>query len=79
MGEINILILIWQLCFVVSIISFLVGLIKGSWHLLFLSFVTSLPIAYYFNVVNNSIRLLALTPIMIIFVTFFVYRNSLSK
>jgi ABC-type polysaccharide/polyol phosphate export permease len=65
----NLIVFLWQVSLVVSVISFCYGLFKRSWVSMLISFLTFLPIAYYFNGARNEWRLVALIPILVLIIT----------
>ncbi|WP_430787490.1 hypothetical protein VBD025_16600 [Virgibacillus flavescens] len=76
MDTFNWIVFLWQVSFIVSIITFLYGIFKGSWVCLLISTVTFLPIAYYFNGANNGFRLIALIPILIVVLAIITWRKT---
>jgi hypothetical protein len=76
MGMFNWIVFLWQISLVISIITFLYGIFKKSWVSLLISFITSIPIAYYFNGAENDWRLVALTPIFLLMLTFVFWKKQ---
>ncbi|MCA1033184.1 hypothetical protein LCL90_00960 [Bacillus infantis] len=70
------IVVLWQISFLLCVVTLLVGLFKKSWLSMFISFITSLPIAYYFLGAENSWRLVALAPIFSLLLTFVFWRNK---
>jgi hypothetical protein len=79
METFNGLVLLWQLAFVASIITLLYSLWKKSWFSMFMSSITFLPIAYYFNGAENGWRVLAIIPFLLLLVTIVFWKRSPSK
>jgi hypothetical protein len=79
METFNGLVLLWQLAFVASIITFFYGQWKNSWFSMFISFITFLPIAYYFNGAENGWRVLAIIPFLLLLFVFVFWKKSHSK
>jgi hypothetical protein len=73
MDSINLIGFLWQISLGVSALAFLFGIMKKSWVLLLISFITSLPIAYYFMGAENNWRSIALIPLLLLVLTV-VYR-----
>jgi len=69
MNTFSLFVILWQISLVVSVITFLYGIFRKSWILMLISFITSIPVAYYFNGANNGWRLIALTPILFLILT----------
>ncbi|MEN2766090.1 hypothetical protein [Ornithinibacillus xuwenensis] len=59
MGTFNWIVFLWQISLMISVITLLYGIFKKSWVSLLISFITSIPIAYYLNGAENGWRLLA--------------------
>lgn len=74
MSIFNLVGFLWQVTVVVSLIAFLYGLINRSWVSMLISFITSLPFAYYLNGAENVWRLVALTPIVLLSITFYFWK-----
>jgi phosphoglycerol transferase MdoB-like AlkP superfamily enzyme len=74
-GTFNWIVLLWQASFAVSVITLLYGLFKRSWVSMIVSFITSLPVAYYFNGSENGWRLVALIPVVLLIMTIYFWRN----
>jgi ABC-type polysaccharide/polyol phosphate export permease len=78
METFNLIVFIWQISLVVSILTFFYGIFKKSWVSLLISFITFIPIAYYFNGVENSWRLVALIPLLLLLLTFVFWKKQKS-
>ncbi|RDU34979.1 hypothetical protein DRW41_20395 [Neobacillus piezotolerans] len=74
-GTINWIVFLWQLSMAVAILTLFYGLLAKSRISLSVSFVTSLPIAYYFFGANNLLKLVALAPIAIIVAIIFLRKK----
>jgi phosphoglycerol transferase MdoB-like AlkP superfamily enzyme len=70
------IVLLWQISLILSVITLLYGLFGRSRLSLLISFITSIPIAYYFLGAENSWRLVALAPIVILMLAFVLWRNK---
>lgn len=69
----------WYLSFFIAILSFVFSLSNRSWKLMLLSFVTSLPIAYYFFGALSAWRFVASIPIVLFILAIIFWRKSLSN
>lgn len=68
------MLLLWYASLLVSILTFIFGMIKRSWMLMLLSMLTFLPISYYFYGSNNGWKFVALTPIIMLLLTIVFWR-----
>jgi len=73
------MLLLWQLSLFVSTATLLVGVVKTSWIFLLISTITFIPIAYYFSGANNVWKYVGLTPIILLFLTIFIWFISKKK
>ena len=74
MSTFNLVGFLWQVSVVVALIAFLYSLMNRSWVCMLISFTTSLPFAYYLNGAENVWRLIALTPIALLSITFYFWK-----
>lgn len=79
MVETNIVVVLWQLSLLASIICLIIGLIKRSWPFLLISTITFLPIAIYFLGVNNYLKSIAFTPIILFMLTILFFSQFHKK
>ena len=79
MSGVNWIAFAWQMSFVISVVTFLYGIITTSWKSMIVSFITFLPIAYYFNGANNAYRMVAFIPILTLIVALYFWRNKKAK
>ena len=63
------IILIWSASFFISILTFILAIIKRSWVYMLLSTITFLPVAYYFTGAENAWKYIGLTPIVLLILT----------
>jgi hypothetical protein len=75
MNTFNWVVLLWQVSFVLSVITFLYGLFKKSWISMLICLVTFLPVAYFFNGANNVWRLVTLIPIILLLLSFVLWKK----
>lgn len=78
MDSFNLIVLLWRISLVISMVTFLFGIVKRSWVLLLVSFLTFLPIAYYFIGAENSWRSIALIPLLLLVLTVVYKMRKLS-
>ncbi|MDQ0217898.1 phosphoglycerol transferase MdoB-like AlkP superfamily enzyme [Peribacillus cavernae] len=76
MGTFNWIVFLWQVTFVISVLLFFYGLYKKSWVSLFFSFVTFLPIAYYFIGTENGWRIAGFVPVLLLVLTVNFWRTQ---
>ncbi|MCM3744876.1 hypothetical protein M3193_12055 [Sporosarcina luteola] len=67
---------LWQASLIISVLSFLFGLLTKSKTSLLISFFTSLPIAYYFFGANNALKLVALFSVVPLVIKYLFYRHE---
>jgi len=67
---------LWYLSLFVSIIALAVGIVKKSWTAFLISSLTFLPIAYYFWGANNAWKMVGLTPILLLLLTFYMKQKK---
>lgn len=67
---------LWQASLIISFLSFFFGLFTKSKTSLFISFFTSLPIAYYFFGANNAFKLVALFPVIPLVIIYLFSRHE---
>ncbi|MDT0161293.1 MULTISPECIES: hypothetical protein [Bacillus] len=70
------IVLLWQISLILCIITLLYGLFGRSQLSLLISFITSIPIAYYFLGAENGWKLVALAPVLILMLAFVLWRNK---
>lgn len=70
------MLLLWYFSLIISIVSFLAGIHKKSWLSLFLSTITSLPIAYYFLGAENAWRFVGFIPLFLLILTIITWLNN---
>ncbi|WP_044893190.1 hypothetical protein [Bacillus alveayuensis] len=75
----NLVVFLWQVSFVLSVITFLHGFYKKSWISMFISAITFLPAAYYFYGANNSFRFIAFIPIILLLWTLLLKKTNGKK
>lgn len=63
------IILIWSASFFISILTFILAIVKRSWVYMLLSTITFLPVAYYFTGAENAWKYIGLTPIVLLILT----------
>jgi len=63
------MLLLWNLSFVVSIFTFIIGITKKSWVYLLTSTITFIPIALYFIGAKNAWAYVGLIPILLLILT----------
>lgn len=72
--------LFWgYLSFFVAILTFVFSLVGRSWKLMLLSFITSLPVAYYFLGALSAWRFVAYIPIVLLILTIIFWRINKSN
>jgi glycerol-3-phosphate acyltransferase PlsY len=76
MGVFRVIAVLWQISLIICIITLLHGLFKKSSVSLLISFITSIPIAYYFNGAENAWRMVALVPVLLLLLAFVFWRNK---
>jgi len=64
---------------IVSTATLLVCVVKTSWIFLLISTITFIPIAYYFSGANNAWKYVGLTPVILLFLTIFIWFISKKK
>ena len=74
MSTFNLVGFLWQVSVVMALIAFLYGLMNRSSGSMLISFITSLPFAYYLNGAENVWRLVALTPIVLLSITLYFWK-----
>ncbi|CAM3206566.1 hypothetical protein FITA111629_09895 [Filibacter tadaridae] len=67
------MLLLWYASFLSSIITLAFGISSRSWTFMFLSTVTSIPIAYYFFGANNALKYVGFTPIILLVLTIYFW------
>ncbi|MGN7386322.1 hypothetical protein [Sporosarcina sp. SAFN-015] len=72
----NLIVALWQASLVISFLSFFFGLFTKSKTSLLISFLTSLPIAYYFLGANNAFKLMALFSVFPLVIMYLFYRHE---
>lgn len=76
METFNWTVFLWQVSFVISVVTLLYGLYKKSWISMLVSFITSLPVAYYFLGANNAWKLVAIIPVILLVLTVVLYKKG---
>ena len=77
MGTFSFIVFLWQVSFGIFIITFFLGLILKKWFFMLISFITALPIAYYFIGAENYLRMVAIIiPIVLLVLTVFLFKKS---
>ena len=77
LGTFSLIVFLWRVSFVIFIISFILGLVLKKWFFMLISFLTVLPIAYYFIGAENYLRILAIiVPIVLLILTVFLYKKK---
>jgi hypothetical protein len=76
LGTFNWIVFLWQVSLGISIITFLFGLFKRSWVSMLISFVTFLPIAYYFLGAENEWKLVGFIPLLMLILTIVFWRSK---
>ncbi|WP_052353686.1 hypothetical protein [Neobacillus jeddahensis] len=76
MNTFNWIVFLWQVSFGVSIIAFLFGVFKRSWVSMLISFVTFLPISFYFLGAENGLKLVGFIPILLLILTLVFWRSK---
>jgi hypothetical protein len=74
MDTFNMIVFLWQVSLVMSLSAFLYSLLNRSWVSMLISFITFLPVAYYFSGAENEWRLVAFIPIVLIMTTIIFWR-----
>lgn len=69
----------WYLSLFVAILTFAFSLTDRSWKLMLLSFITSLPVAYYFLRALSAWRLVAFIPIVLLILAIVFWRKNKSN
>jgi Ca2+/Na+ antiporter len=69
LDDFNLIIFLWRTSFVISILTFIIGLLHRSWLFMLISTVTFLPVAYYFLGALNAWRLVGYIPILLFSLT----------
>ena len=64
---------------IVSTATLLVCVVKTSWIFLLISTITFIPITYYFSGANNAWKYVGLTPVILLFLTIFIWFISKKK
>ena len=64
---------LWYLALAVSIAALLAGIIKMSWPYIFLSAMSSIPIAYYFSGAKNAWKYVGLTPVFLLILAILIW------
>jgi nucleoside recognition membrane protein YjiH len=72
----HMIVMLWQISLILSVSTLLYGLFGRSRLSLLVSFITSIPIAYYFLGAENGWRLVALAPVLILPLAFVLWRNK---
>lgn len=67
------MILVLQLSLFLSLATFCIGVFRMSWIFLLVSAVTSIPIAFYLSGANNAWKYASLSPLMLLFLTIFMW------
>lgn len=67
---------LWQASLIISFLSFFFGLFTNSKTSLLISFITFLPIAYYFFGANNAFKLVALFSFVPLVIMYLFYRHE---
>ncbi len=67
---------LWQASMIISFLSFFFGLFTRSKTALLISFVTFLPIGYYFFGANNAFKLIALLAFVPLLIIYLFYRHE---
>ncbi len=76
METFNWTVFLWQVSFIISLIALLYGIFKRSWVSMLVSFITSLPVAYYFLGANNAWKLVAIIPVILLVLTVVFYKKG---
>jgi len=66
MGTFQLFVLLWQVSAALSLLTFIAGVFFRSWKWMAASFVTALPIAYYFLGAGNAWKLVGCLPILLL-------------
>ncbi|MDI7742033.1 hypothetical protein QMK38_08455 [Lysinibacillus fusiformis] len=76
MGTFSFIVFLWQVSFGIFIITFFLGLILKKWFFMLISFITALPIAYYFIGAENYLRIVAIiVPIVLLVLTVLLFKK----
>ncbi|WP_075981794.1 hypothetical protein [Bacillus massilinigeriensis] len=76
MENFNVIVFLWRVSFFVFIFAFLIGFTKKSWMIMLISFIASLPIAYYFFGAENAWRLVSLIPFLLLCLTIYYWKRN---
>ena len=78
MSTFNWVVFFWDISFAVAIITFFVGVFKKSRIFMLVSFLTFLPIAFYFSGALNAWRIAGLVPLLpfALFIKYWQRRKS---
>ncbi|TQR12943.1 hypothetical protein [Psychrobacillus soli] len=67
------MILLLQLSLFLTIATLFVGVFRMSWVFLLISTFMSIPISYYLSGANNALKYASLSPIILLFLTIFMW------
>lgn len=73
MEEVNIVLFLWRLSFIISIVTIILGVFRRSWIFMLISTLTFLPVAHYFSGAVNAFKYIGLTPVVLLLLTVFFW------